>query len=151
MSNNVTLNPGSGGDTVWADDVDNIKIQGVKLVTGGENVGQYGTSVSRKVCAGTSADETEAKSTAGVVYGVVAVNVGTADAFLHLYNATAANVTVGTTTPHITIPLLADGGAVAALDLGIAFSTAITYAVTTTVGGSTGVTADSVVVNILYA
>jgi hypothetical protein len=38
-----------------------------------------------------------------------------------------------------------------ALPLGVAFSTAITAALTTTIGGSTSVAADKAVVTLLYA
>jgi hypothetical protein len=151
MANNVALNPGSGGDTVWADDVSGVKVQGVKLVTGGEDVGQYGATPVRILSSGSNADEKQIKATAGTVYGIVAVNTDATECFLHLYNLTAANTTVGTSTPVVTIPLLATGGAVVSVPLGILFSTAITAAITTTVGGSTSVTANKVVANILYA
>ena len=151
MANNVSLNPGSGGDTVWADDVSGVKVQGVKLVTGGEDVGQYGATYKRIVSTGSGADETEVKATPGTLYGIIAVNVDTSAYYLQLYNATAANVTVGTTTPVMTVPLPASGGVAFPIDIGILFSTAITAAITTTIGGSTSVTADKVVVTLLYA
>lgn len=80
--------------------------------------------------------EEEVKATAGQVYGAWVTNTHTATLYLKFYNATAANVTVGTTTPVITIPIPgnASDDISAVLNAGghgIAFDTAITVAVTT--------------------
>lgn len=102
--------------------------------------------------------EEEVKATAGTVYSVVALNLTAAPLYLKLYNATAATVVVGSTTPLITIPIPAnadsDGaGFVLNVPQGIAFGTAITAAVTTGVAdadtGAPG--ANEAVVNIFYA
>lgn len=151
MSDGVTLNPGSGGDMIAADDIDAVKYQIIKVATGGSDVAQQGASIVRIVSTGSSADETQVKATAGVVVGIIAVNVDTTACYLQLYNATAANTSVGTTTPVITFPLPPSGGVAFSLPTGITFSTAITAALTTTIGGSTSVTADKAVVTILYA
>ena len=149
MANNITLNAGSGGDTVAADDVGGVKYQVIKVAAGGEDSAQYGGTIHRKVAAGTSADATNIKASAGVVYGVVAVNTGSAACYLHFYNSASAP-TVGTTTPVVTFPLPASGGIAFPLTHGMAFSTGIGLGIATTVGGSTGVTADSVVVTTIY-
>ena len=151
MSDHVTLNPGSGGDTIWADDLGSQKVQGVKVLAGGDAVAQMGATVKRYVSDGTAADLEAIKASAGVVYGVIAVNTAATDAFLHLYNVASGSVTVGTTTPHITVPLLADGGASFPVPIGAIFDTAISSAITTTVGGSTAVGAGEVVYTVLYA
>lgn len=101
--------------------------------------------------------EEEVKATAGTVYGMWVTNTATTTIWLKFYNATAANVTVGTTTPVITwgIPgnssddvsgLLSNGGT------GIAFDTAITVAATTGVADNdTGApAANDIIVNIFY-
>lgn len=80
--------------------------------------------------------EEEVKGSAGQVFSIVAFNLTAAPLFLKLYNATAANVTVGTTTPVATfvVPANADSdgaGFVWNNDIGLAFSTAICAAVTT--------------------
>ena len=84
-------------------------------------------------------------------------NTATSTRFLKLYNATAANVTVGTTTPLITIPLPGNSsdditGKLDACGHGIQFDTAITAAATTGVAdndtGAPG--ANEVIVNIFY-
>lgn len=79
--------------------------------------------------------EEEVKATAGSVYGMWVTNTATATRFLKFYNATAANVTVGSTTPVITIGIPGntsdDIAAVFAGAHGIAFATAITVAATT--------------------
>jgi hypothetical protein len=101
--------------------------------------------------------EEEVKASAGQVYSMWVTNTATSTRFIKFYNATAANVTVGTTTPVITIGIPGNtsddvsghfGG-----PLGIAFGTAITVAATTGVAdndtGAPG--ANEVVVNIFYA
>ena len=101
--------------------------------------------------------EEEVKATAGCVHAVWATNLATTTRFLKFYNATAANVTVGTTTPVITIALPGNtsddisahftGGG-----YGIEFSTAITVAATTGIADAdTGApAANDVLVNIFY-
>jgi hypothetical protein len=100
-------------------------------------------------------DETEedVKQTAGQLYGWYMYNAGAAAQYVKFYNATAANVTVGTTTPVLTIPLPAGAAANCVFPLGIAFGTAICVAATTGVADNdTGApAANSVVVNLYYA
>lgn len=152
MADHVSLNPGSGGDTVWADEISGVaKVQGIKVLAGGDGTAQMGATVFRHVSDATAADLEAVKASAGVVYGVVAVNVAATDAYLHLYNVASGSVTVGTTTPHITIPLLGDGGVSFPFPVGAIFDTAVSMALTTTVGGSTAVGANEVVVTIFYA
>ena len=101
--------------------------------------------------------EEEVKATAGQVYGFYFHNAATTARYLKFYNATAATVVVGTTTPVMTLPLpFASSGGVAgwiSLAPGVPFSTAITVAVTTGLAdndtGAPG--ANDVQVNILYA
>jgi hypothetical protein len=100
--------------------------------------------------------EEEVKATAGNVYGMWVTNTATATRFIKFYNATAANVTVGTTTPVITwgIPgnSTDDISGLFGSAMGIGFSTAITVAATTGVAdndtGAPG--ANEVIVNIFY-
>jgi hypothetical protein len=96
--------------------------------------------------------EEEAKATAGQVYGWYIYNTASSVRYVKLYNATAANVTVGTTTPVMTIPIPATSGANVEFTNGIAFSTAITAAATTGVADSdTGAPgANEVIINLLY-
>jgi len=101
--------------------------------------------------------EEEVKATAGQVYGFYFHNGATTARYLKFYNATAATVVVGTTTPVMTLPLpFASSGGVAgwiSLAPGVPFSTAITVAVTTGLAdndtGAPG--ANDVQINILYA
>lgn len=103
-------------------------------------------------------DETEeqVKATGGQVYGLWFTNTSTSTRFLKFYNATAANVTVGTTTPLITLGLPGntsdDISGVFASANGITFDTAITVAATTGVADNdTGApSANDVIVNIFY-
>jgi hypothetical protein len=83
-------------------------------------------------------DETEedVKTSAGQVYWIYAINRTTSPLYLRLYNATAANVTVGTTAHllgPIEIPANASDHTAMFLQFqqGVAFSTAVSAAVTT--------------------
>lgn len=84
------------------------------------------------------------KGSAGTLYWLHAVNLTASVAYLHLYDATTASVTPGTTTPTFTFPIPTQGdtnGAGFTINLGAngqAFGTAITLVVTTTIDGSAG-------------
>lgn len=102
--------------------------------------------------------EEEIKASAGQVFSISAFNTTAAPLYLKFYNATAANVTVGTTTPVLTFPVPAnadsDGaGFTLSIPNGVAFSTAITIAATTAVGDAdTGAPGDNaLIVNLGYA
>jgi hypothetical protein len=104
-------------------------------------------------------DETEedVKTSAGVLYSIAAFNRTAAPLYLKFYNATAANVTVGTTTPVLTfvVPANADSdgaGFVLEKTYGWTFDTAISVACTTGVADSdTGAPgANDCVINLGY-
>jgi hypothetical protein len=100
--------------------------------------------------------EEEVKSTAGQVYTVWFTNTATSTRWLKFYTATAANVTVGTTTPVLTLGLPGnssdDISGVFSGTMGFTFDTAITVAATTGVAdndtGAPG--ANEVIVNLGY-
>ncbi len=82
--------------------------------------------------------EEEVKATAGQIFSIVAFNRTAAPLYLKLYNLTAANTTVGTSTPVATfvVPANADSDGAGFIwnnEIGLAFSTAISAAVTTAV------------------
>ncbi|MBK8270521.1 MAG: hypothetical protein IPK83_20375 [Planctomycetes bacterium] len=103
-------------------------------------------------------DETEedVKTAAGMVYGMWVTNLATSTRYVKFYNATAANVTVGTTTPVITIPIPGnstdDVTGLFSSTMGIEFGTAISVAATTGLAdndtGAPG--ANEVVLNVFY-
>jgi hypothetical protein len=96
--------------------------------------------------------EEEVKGTAGQVFGWSVYNDGAGgEIYFHIYNATAANVTVGTTTPLVTLGIPAGGGANAFTEMGIAFGTAITIAATTAHDGTGAPAANQVVGTLFYA
>lgn len=113
-----------------------------------------GASVFRSI----DLDETEeeVKATAGQVYGYYFANLSGALRYLKFYNATAASTTVGTTTPVLTLPLPYSASNAAcghvSFPVPVAFSTAITVAVTTGLAdndtGAPG--ANDVVLNVFY-
>lgn len=96
--------------------------------------------------------EEEVKATAGSLYGYYFYNASTSVRYLKFYNATAANVTVGTTTPVMTFPLPPSSAGNLGLDVPVAFGTAITIAATTGLADSdTGApSANDVIVNVFY-
>lgn len=101
--------------------------------------------------------EEEIKATAGQVFSIAAFNRTAAPLYLKFYNATAANVTVGSTTPVLTfvVPGNADSDGAGFIwnnEIGFAFGTAITVACTTGVAdadtGAPG--ANDCVINVGY-
>jgi hypothetical protein len=96
--------------------------------------------------------EEEVKASAGQVYGYYYYNAAATVRYLKFYNATAANVTVGSTAPVRTYPLPPTTAAHIAIPYGLAFSTAITVAATTGLADAdTGApAANDVIVNIDY-
>ena len=96
--------------------------------------------------------EEEIKATAGNIYGYYFANTNAAARYLKFYNATAANVTVGTTTPVLTFYLPAKSAGHVAFPFPIGFGTAITAAATTGVAdndtGAPG--ANEVILNVFY-
>ncbi len=238
MTDNVTLNLGTGGDTLAADDIGGVKYQRVKQVWGVDgaqvdtsasnplpvtttNAGTFavqesGTQVqaddaaftpatSKVTMAGYTADESstdsvdegdggaarmtldrkqittnyahaaagghtpyqnldvdesedDVKTSAGKLYWVHAINLGTTKRYLKFYNATAANTTVGSTTPLLTFPIPCDGTAngngftIHFGSMGCQFDTAICIAATTgfAVADSGAPGTNDVIVNLGY-
>src|SRR3990167_8115950 len=82
------------------------------------------------------------KTAGGNVYAVEISNINTTDAFLQLFDLATGNVTVGTTTPKLSLFIPAGdgtkrGASDKVFDVPISFSVAITYACTTTPTGNT--------------
>jgi hypothetical protein len=112
---------------------------------------QGGLSIFRSL----DLDETEedVKTSAGQLYGYYFYNAAASLRYLKFYNATAANVTVGTTTPVLTIPVPPTTAGHVEFSQGIPFSTAISAAVTTGLADNdTGApSANDFVLNAFYA
>lgn len=164
---NVGLSAGTNaiGKLAANSGVDIGDVDVTSIAAGSNLIGDVGISGAR-TSGGTTAyknldvDETEdqVKATAGQVYWIHAVNVATTARYLKFYNATAANVTVGTTTPVLTFAIPSAGATTGAgfnlaVPNGIAFDTAITVAATTGVAdndtGAPG--ANDVILNLGYA
>lgn len=172
MADDFTTNPGTGGATFAADDIGGILHPRVKMRLGADGVSDGDIALGNPMPArlvpmpadgcdifrSIDLDETEeeVKATAGCVYGVWFSNTATSTRFLKFYNATAASVTVGTTTPVLTLALPGntsdDVSGVFSIGQGIKFATAITVAATTGVAdndtGAPG--ANEVLVNVFY-
>ena len=171
MADGYITNPGIGGSTFASDDDGTWQWPLVKMAWGANGTFNYaGTAAPMPVQVLPVADqgcdifrsldldesEEEVKASAGCVYGLWFSNTATATRFLKFYNATAASVTVGTTTPVLTIALPGntsdDISGVFSIAQGIKFSTAICVAATTGVADNdTGApAANDVVVNVFY-
>lgn len=82
---------------------------------------------------------TNIKATAGKLYGISVDNTANnAKSYIQLFNLAAVNVTLGTTAPFYSFVILASGVYDFAWgEPGITFSTAISFAITTTATGLT--------------
>lgn len=85
------------------------------------------------------ADNTAQTLKAGKTYlhKIIVENPNGAKAYVQLFDALAADVTVGTTVPDYVVPVLAGAGTVDDYIPGILFTKGVTYACTTTPTGST--------------
>lgn len=114
-----------------------------------------GTTTS--IIGGASVNETQVKATAGQIYSISAFSLDATPVYLKLYNDTAANIDE-TDTPvyRLMIPAATTAslgsGLVFDFGVGLEFTTAITFRVTTGIAdNSTGaLTADEVLINVCY-
>lgn len=103
-------------------------------------------------------DESEVavKTSAGQLYGGIVMNMSNSVRYFKVYDAAVADVTVGTTTPDLTIPIptmgdtLGAGFSIPIPAQGIAFHNAITVAATTDLEGNGAPGANEIVVALWY-
>jgi hypothetical protein len=160
-NNDVSLNAGTNGiGKLTANSGVDIGDVDVTSISAGTNtIGDVGikprTTGGYTIFRSLDLDETEEdiKTSAGQVFGWYIFNAAASTRFVKFYNATAANVTVGSTTPVLTIPVPAGSAANVFSETGIAFGTAISAAATTAVADAdTGApSANDVVINVFYA
>lgn len=154
----AAVNIQDGGNSITVDNDGTFVVQST-LQAGSATVGAVnvkpttsgGLTIFRSIDVDES--EEEVKATAGQVFGWYLFNGAAAVRYVKFYNATAANVTVGSTTPVLTVPLPAGAAANVEFTNGIAFSTAICIAATTGIADNdTGApSANDVVANVFYA
>jgi hypothetical protein len=89
------------------------------------------------------------KTTRGKIYGYHIQNPNASDAWLQFYDAATGDVTVGTTTPKVSLVVPGSGAIEEHPTEPIQFETAITYSATTTAAGGTDPTT-GLVANLLY-
>jgi hypothetical protein len=111
----TTANQGAAGSTAWP-----VEIDGVAAV--------FMAALTAKAAA---------KTTAGGIHSYHIQNPNIVDAWVQFFDAALASVTVGTTTPVMSLWVPAGGALDASLSAFIAFTTAITIAATTTPTGAT--------------
>lgn len=92
---------------------------------------------------------TAIKASAGQIYGYHIYNSNSTVVYVQIFDLASGSVTVGTSTPKMSLGIPPSSGATFALDSGIAFATAITFACTTTRSGSTN-PSNTVDVNFSY-
>lgn len=92
---------------------------------------------------------TSVKSSAGQVYGWSIHNPNAAISYVQFFNTATGSVVLGTTAPVLSIGIPANGTAQCEFIMGLAFSTAISVACTTTRAGLTA-PGSSVDLNIFY-
>jgi hypothetical protein len=79
------------------------------------------------------------KSSTGTLYGLLVSNMSGAPAYVEIFDATTAGVTLGTTTASMLIMVPSGSNAIILLPaVGVSFSNAISIASVTAAGGSTG-------------
>lgn len=99
---------------------------------------------------------TQIKATAGQLYWLHVMNLSASVVYLQLFNKASASVTLGTTVADMIFPIptqatTSGAGFVLSIPNGIAMGVGISYAITTTKGGSTAATADTAFLNAGYA
>lgn len=89
------------------------------------------------------------KASQGRLYGYHVQNPNASDAWFQLYDAATGSVTVGTTTPKLSLIVPANGAIEALFSVPVEFETAITYAATTGAANGTNPTT-GLVGNLFY-
>lgn len=104
-----------------------------------------------RILAAASTNLTTVKASPGQVYTIDLYNISAAAKYLKLYNK-AANPTLASDTPKMTIPIGAASGRFLSFPNGLEFSTGIALAITGAVGDTdtTALVANDVVVNISF-
>jgi len=118
-----------------------------------DNVSQFGASTLFDSDGDNTAQAV--KTSAGTLWALEVSNPNSADGYLQLFDVATGSVTVGSTTPKLSLLVPAgDGTKDGAMDklyaMGINFATAITYACTTTPTGS-GDPSTGLIVNVVYS
>lgn len=157
MPDGTVINPGTGGDTIADDEItdggvaNGQKVQRMKTGFGPDSgytdVDQThglpsslipapygGWTPHINAALGTTVDQV--KGSAGRLGGYVLFNPNGGPAYLQVFNAAAAGVTVGTTAPSVVIPVPGGGCEKTEFACGIEHTTAISVAATSTATGA---------------
>lgn len=98
----------------------------------------------------TSGSGNEVKGSAGQVYGWHLLNHASGEMFLHFYDSPGTGVTVGTTTPYFTLPLLNSMGSNLYFGAGIEFPNGISIAATNSASGVGVVSTNDCMISMWY-
>ena len=161
MADNVVVTAGAG-TTIAADEIvdgtlGTVKVQYVKVMDGTidgttklvvNSAGGYGTTPSFATVSsvGGAPAAVAVKASAGTLCGVKLFNHAVSERYLKIYNTASGGVTVGVTAPVFTVGISPGAARDVVLSRGLAFGTAISYAITALVGDgdTTVVVADDV-------
>lgn len=131
MVDNVTLNSGSGGDVIGADDIAGVKYQRVKVIPGGDGSAPLNGCVNTSYLSAAAAnqDSTHPKASSGVLYGLTVTNSNTSARYIKLYNLASGATSASTVWRRYLIP--AGGGLVEKFPHGVEFSVGLGLRLTT--------------------
>jgi len=156
---NVTIDNAAGASAVNIQDGGNtITVDGTVAVTGVATAANQLPAISggiSTVYRDEDIDETAValKAGAGQIYWIHVINLDATPVYLHFYDVAQGSVTVGTTGELCSFVVPTQGDANGAgftmhFNHGIEFSTAITIACTTTIGGTAGPGTNEVICNV---
>ena len=136
-TNTDTLVTAGGGGYVRQDSTSTIaKETGGNLATIVTNTNPMSTGATPYFDADGDNTAQALKASPGKLYKLHVINSNGTNAYVQLFNAATGDVTVGATTPNYVIFVPSTGATIEDFALGLAFSTAITYACTTTATGA---------------
>lgn len=134
---------------IGAVDMGTVPVSGSVSVSGSVGIAPATSGGLSTYSGSIGATKTSVKASAGQLYGWYVGNPNTSAVYVQIFDTALASITVGSTTPKLSLMIPAGGAANVLHDVGIEFSTAIAFACTTTRSGSTGPAA-TVDVNFFY-
>lgn len=147
LPHDVICDQSAGANCAGVDASHNL---GVVLETGGTITLVPATTGGNSMYTGALTNTAVAvDASAGQVYGYYFYNSNSSVCYIQFYNTAQGSVSVGTTTPVLSLGIPATGGANVAFPNGLAFGTAITIAATTTRANGSACS-NSIDANVIY-
>lgn len=140
---NLKVTVKNGANAMPAGDANSRPVY-VTPVPSADNGGSLHTSLNL------AATVAAVKASAGMVDSITVTNSHSAVQYLQVFNTASGSVTLGTTTPVLTVAVPATNTVQLNFDKGLKFGTAISIAATTTPTGATGATASTMHATVGY-